>query len=282
MLFISRDYNFQTTDKSARILRCKACGSIYPEIFPNSETLGQAYANYYTTPTQARHRWSIVRPHDAFRREYLRRSAPSDARRILDYGCGSGEYLSSLSATGFTGEVWGTDIFKPEHLPKPINWAALDDMGPDISFDWITLGHVLEHVAKPRPLLEQLKGRLAPNGAIWIATPNADSFLINTTLHWARDVDFPRHREVYTREGLTAFLGSLGLEGRYIEPPAVNAALNTLSSLKNVMADRSVPLYGRLKVAVGTLVTLIDHLLSGQTLRLRHAPELVVVCRSMD
>ena len=45
------------------------------------------------------------------------------------------------------------------------------DYEPDISYDFITLGEVLEHVEDPDKLLLKLKSLLSENGRIYITVP---------------------------------------------------------------------------------------------------------------
>jgi len=99
----------------------------------------------------------------------------------------------------------------------------LESMGP---FDWVTLGHVIEHVADPDDLFKRLGAALAPGGALWIATPNAESFLIAAIGSLARDIDFPRHVHLFSMDGLTQRLATAGLRVCLLPAPRLNALLN--------------------------------------------------------
>lgn len=271
-LFDAGDYNFRSTDTTGEILRCQSCGSIFPKIFPTLETLGEAYRHYYTVPKPQAEEGAIRRLMNASRRDYLRRSLPANANRILDYGCGSGTFLVHLRQTGFQGETWATDLFKPDPLPDRVSWIDMDDLEGGPTYDWITLSHVLEHLDNPRLVLERLKRRLSPEGRIWISTPNADSFLMATTKQWSRDVDFPRHREVFSRHGLTAFLAGIGLSAEFRPAPLLNGAMNAASSLKNMMQDAGANLGRVIGAATGTA-----GMLALSPIQRDRSPELVVV-----
>lgn len=273
-LFEAGDYNFRSTETIGEILRCQSCGSVFPKVFPTPDTLGEAYRQYYTTPKPEADEGGLRRLMNASRRDYLRRSLPADAGRILDYGCGSGAYLLHLEQSGFKGETWGTDLFKPDPLPDSVNWIDMADLENGPRYDWITLSHVLEHLDDPRIVLERLKRRLTPGGRIWISTPNADSFLMATTKQWSRDVDFPRHREVFSRDGLRAFLASMGLSAEFLPSPLLNGAMNAVSSLKNVKQDAG----SNLAQVLGASITTAGMLMLSPVRR-DQAPELVVVAR---
>lgn len=273
VLFTAKDINFRTTEVESNVLRCQSCGSIFPELFPTHDTLAEAYRNYYTdVQDQGRQTWA-QRLINATRKRYLMRETPVDAKRVLDFGCGSGAFLSSLVKAGFEGEAWGTDLLKPSNLQPEIRWIDESDLEEGPKFDWITLSHVLEHVEDPRGLLARLSRRLTPGGRIWISTPNADSFLFRTMGRWARDVDFPRHREVFSKGGLRELLFDEQFDASFLSPPAVNAAMNARSSLASIRADGSASSRESVGAIVSTVLLLgISPFLPGM------APELVVVC----
>ena len=128
----------------------------------------------------------------ATRGAYERRNVPGGAFRVLDYGCGSGAFLSSLAKLKGVWDLWHGH-------------------------------HVLEHGADSLPLLRRLRACLAPGEAIWISTPNAESFLLLAFQGAARDVDFPRHKIVFSRKGLGSLVESAGLNPRFCQAPRVNA-----------------------------------------------------------
>lgn len=170
--------------------------------------------------------------------------------------------------------MWGTDLVKPHDLAAHIRWIDGADIGDGPMFDWITLSHVLEHVYNPAELLQRLKAKLTPSGRIWISTPNAEGFLMSTVGAYARDIDFPRHREVFSKSGLTDFLSAQGFSATFYKPPLVNAAMNAKSSLTNLRAYDGA---SSKQHAVKVLKTALG--LLGSSVYSRSAPELVVVCR---
>ena len=110
--FYARDYNFRTTTDQSAVLRCLQCGSLYSEI-SSLAIVQNAYLNYYTTPRQRLGSRRLMRRLvDLTRWQYMMRATPRYARTLLDYGCGSGEFLSSLKEAGFDAELYGTDLFK--------------------------------------------------------------------------------------------------------------------------------------------------------------------------
>lgn len=116
-------------------------------------------------------------------------------KRLLDFGCGTGDFLRFASTAGF--EVCGIE---PDSSARKISQSKginvydisyLDDSTN--SFDAITLWHVLEHTYDPLETLSQLKNILRPGGVIILALPNylsADAQQFKS--HWAA-YDVPRH-----------------------------------------------------------------------------------------
>jgi 2-polyprenyl-3-methyl-5-hydroxy-6-metoxy-1,4-benzoquinol methylase len=103
------------------------------------------------------------------------------ARRILDHGCGSGEFLSFL-AEHATGALVGYDVSPSQLAQARIRLSAIKNVtlegGADplqsSDFDLIFSIHVIEHIADERlsEFLRDLCTRLHPDGKLVIATPN--------------------------------------------------------------------------------------------------------------
>ncbi|MEO7026050.1 MAG: class I SAM-dependent methyltransferase [Caulobacteraceae bacterium] len=260
------------------MLRCLGCGSLFPAAPPPASG---AYADYYTAAPPRRGWRPAARALAAqARAAYLRRSTPATARRVLDFGCGAGAYLRAISAPD--RRCFGADPFAsppPSATWTPLRPGDIEAAGP---FDWITLGHVLEHLDEAEETLRGLARSLAPGARLWIATPNADSFLFRAAGPLARDTDYPRHRQIFSRAGLERLLAAAGLTPVFTSPPRLNAVLNAWASIKNVVRDPSLATGQRLGVATKILTKLFLHLLSPRSRRDRQSPELVAICRGLE
>lgn len=165
---------------------------------PHGERLLRAYANYYThgdKSSQTSGKRGIAgRIRQAYvRNRYARsaslidslvgtaiaiagydtsgidaqfRFAPKAPAKVLDYGCGSGEYLLRLHRLGH--ELQGTE-YDPhlvgnlaDRVIQVADVATLEDGQWREAFDHTTLAHVLEHVPEPLALLRRLLGWLKP------------------------------------------------------------------------------------------------------------------------
>jgi len=115
---------------------------------------------------------------------------PRPGASILDLGCGRGHLLSLLAARGF--RIAGVDS-SPGSVRAA--QAALASVDPDRirvgdlsaipfeagTFDVVVLIETIEHV-RPESLtslLEEVRRMLAPNGALFITTPNSEDLSAN-------------------------------------------------------------------------------------------------------
>lgn len=278
--FDTRDYNFNTISEKCAVLRCLDCGSLYPERFPTMESLSGAYNNYYTTSRRRLGpRRLLRRLIDLTRWQYMLRWTPRYARSILDYGCGSGEFLSSLKDEGFDAGLYGTDLFKPaEAANANFEWLPLDRFDEvNRSYNWITMSHVIEHLASVEPVLIRIASVTSKGGSIWISTPNADSVLIECFKGYARDIDFPRHRQIYSKLALEEQLKRAGFSVQFLSTPRINVILNFNSCAKNVWECEEISTQVKMRVIIVAGIRLALHLVLPQRLRSREAPELVLV-----
>jgi SAM-dependent methyltransferase len=112
----------------------------------------------------------------------LSRYFPQDSGKVcLDAGSGSGYYASALALRGH--QVYACDISKtrlaassaqPQHPGRiePVE-CNLDDIPlPDSSIDFAMCNFVLEHVADPYSVTEELIRLLRPGGHILLAVPS--------------------------------------------------------------------------------------------------------------
>lgn len=281
VVFTARDFNFGNVAEHARILRCGRCGSLYPELFPAREEIEGAYSSYYTgSRARGAVRESLRRLLGLFRRSHLLRLVPISARRVLDYGCGSGEYLSEVARFRPGAERYGCDITRPNIVDEAFFWIPMPQLEERSgAFDWITLSHVLEHVPDPREVLESVRSLLSVNGGVWISTPSADSFLIRAFGRFARDVDFPRHRAVYSRQCLEELLAAAGLVAEFKRGPRIDGVMNFITCARNVLRSGEASKMEALGLLIRSSVMLIAYLLPGSHWLGIGAPELVVVAR---
>lgn len=98
--------------------------------------------------------------------------------RLLDLGCGAGEFIGLAQRMGW--ETYGCD-FDPvvaEHcnnLNFNVRLGGLEAFSTYETFDVITLNQVIEHVKNPQQLIKDCYAKLNPGGMLWIGTPNPNA-----------------------------------------------------------------------------------------------------------
>ncbi len=239
------DLFFHADDGEYTYMRCEACQSLWLKERPVGDRLLRAYSAYYThaAPRPTIHRAGL---RGVLRSSYVRtrfaassslidnavtgaarivgrdnsnideqyRFAPKAPASILDYGCGSGEYLLRM-------EPFGHRLQGVEYDPQLLHELARRGIGiEDVAatrddrwsdeFDHITLAHVLEHVASPDDLLKRLFGWLKPGGTLFIEVPNADATgLAIFGKNW-RGLEAPRHFSLPSRAATISALQKAG------------------------------------------------------------------------
>ena len=104
----------------------------------------------------------------------------SKGKRILDIGCGTGEFLLFCKTKGL--DVSGVELNdKPREAAKTkygldIRKTILDFNLNENKFDCISLWHVLEHIHELNATIESIKKYLKPRGVVIMALPNCGSW----------------------------------------------------------------------------------------------------------
>lgn len=106
-------------------------------------------------------------------------------RRLLDVGCGVGDYTTYIGRLIGAEELFGIDIAQARvdiAKSKGID-AIVADLNsdslpfPDHHFDAIFFGEVLEHLVDPDHALRELRRLLSPSGLLVVTTPNLTMWL---------------------------------------------------------------------------------------------------------
>lgn len=172
--------------EATRVVRC-ACGLVFVTPQPARALIEQAYDAEYYAPWegQARCRARIWQ-----RRIERVEALVSPPGRLLDVGCGTGDFLRVARPRGW--DVSGTEISPyatkaagAEELPV-IEGEVWEAGFPSEAFDVVTCWHVIEHVASPRRVVEEIHRVLRPGGWLVLATPNLEDHIFRVAYVLAR------------------------------------------------------------------------------------------------
>lgn len=159
---------------------------------------------------------------------------PEGVTRLLDIGCGAGEFGRVMKAKGVI-EVAG---FEYDARAADMARTVLDDVGsgdienielpfPKEHFDCITCCDVLEHLIDPWQTVGKLKSHLVPGGRLVVTLPNIEFFGVLQMLgmgRWAYDthgIMDRTHLRFFTKREIRAMLEGAGLEIEALEPLSI-------------------------------------------------------------
>jgi len=111
------------------------------------------------------------------RREMLK-YVPETATRILEVGCGAGQFCINLKRAD--REIWGVEM-NPEAAEKAVDvctfvlvgdFDAIFDQLPKNHFDCVIFNDVLEHMYYPWEVIRKVKTLLSADGVLVSSIPN--------------------------------------------------------------------------------------------------------------
>lgn len=143
----------------------------------------------------------------------------------LDFGCGTGEFLSALKNQGWTiAGVEPSSLARTKaqnHTGEKI-FTAVTEI-PEQPFDVITAWHVIEHVPDLQQTIASLRQHLKKDGTIFIAVPNYESPDAQKYKDYWAAYDVPRHLWHFSKKSMTQLLQSNGLKVQEILPMKLDA-----------------------------------------------------------
>lgn len=239
---------------SCAMARCDACGHRYTRI-PQEIDLGRLYAegNYELIDTRGSLFDRILSWDDGMiLRRLARVAAPGG--KLLDFGCGKGQFLHRASLRGWRGKgvetavrraefgrkVYGLEISTDEYQAGPV---------PGGPFDVVTLFHVLEHLPDPAGLVKRLvEGNLAPGGCLVVEVPLLESLQSRIAGRRWMHLDPPLHVSHFTKRSLERMLLALGL--RPVKREYLSLHVGVLGMVQSLMS-----LFGYDKAIIAELKT---------------------------
>ncbi len=239
----SRDW-ILGSDTRFRVVRCRSCNLAFVNPRPGPQLIGQYYPPAYA-PHQRRHdsfrtaglKWLMLRHlygADSLKPAGLARllatlciairgesSLPFGVAwhgqgRLLDFGCGGGEFLRRMSHLGW--QVTGVDVSADAvKRVRDLGLEAFQGTFPHPGlagrqFDVITMRMSLEHVHDPLETVRFAASLLAPAGRLAVIVPNFDSWCRRRFGEHCFSLDLPRHLIHFEPQTLKRLLEAAGLK----------------------------------------------------------------------
>ncbi len=191
------------------VWRCGQCSSIHAR---DEVDLSRYYAHYPFHCTLDDWRSRAVYDNQLRR---LKRVGLRPHHSILDYGCGGGGFVRHLRSRGYRNTD-GFDAYSDAFGDR----AALGRR-----YDCVFAQDVIEHVASPHDLLDELEQLTAPGGIIAIGTPNAAAIDLIEPERTVHALHVPYHRHILSKQAL---LDAGRLRGWWLERYYATEYGNTL------------------------------------------------------
>jgi SAM-dependent methyltransferase len=172
--------------------RCSGCSTLLVDPVPNEEALKRCYGEGYFDGRDGDHgvgsnaRDYFVDGAGVAAREHAEvvRRLPLRGKTVLEVGCATGALLHRLQNEGPSRCV-GIDIsqaaidYGKKHYGLELRCSTFEDAGfSNAEFDLILMLDVIEHVPRPQQFFGEAVRCLKDGGAIFLRTPNADSYRV--------------------------------------------------------------------------------------------------------
>lgn len=205
------------------LVRCNACGLMRTDPRPNAKAIERYYPADYS-------------PHKATRRDDVTlldyvaacahvlldawRVPALPPGRLLEFGCGPGNYLKWMGSRGWNVRGIEPSPIAAEHARNlglnvhtgSIETAPEPDAPYDLSVGWM----VVEHLHDPVASLRKVGSWTRPGGWIAVSVPNAQSWEFTRFGTYWYALDLPRHLYHFTPTTITMLLAEAGWHVRKI------------------------------------------------------------------
>lgn len=193
--------------------KCLSCGFIFVANPPSENELISIYQvsrGYHIPPNDS----------DRLGTQILEKIAGASEAKVLDVGCGSGNFLAGLPTTmekhGCDVSEALIDICKKRNIVAEV--GRLQDLNFNSDyFDWVHLGDVIEHVTDPIGLFREVDRVVKPGGHVSIATPNMRSYWAKASISMAKVPGFecsvltpPYHLSNFSEKAVRNLAGRFG------------------------------------------------------------------------
>jgi SAM-dependent methyltransferase len=206
------------------LTRCASCSAVWQADPPAPNEMGPHYSEDYhkviawAGETAVGNRWRTQRQ---------RISQFKQGGAILDVGCSSGGFLSTLDKRAW--QLYGIEM-EPSTAERARKLSGAQVFVGDVleatfapnTFDVITCFDLLEHIYTPVEFLAKVLQWLKPGGIFYTVLPNIDSWEARFFRTYWYGLELPRHLFHFSPRSLRALTSGLGFEQIYLATPAIS------------------------------------------------------------
>jgi 2-polyprenyl-3-methyl-5-hydroxy-6-metoxy-1,4-benzoquinol methylase len=232
--------DYTVSQESFNLNECRTCSLVVTSPRPLNDNLGKYYLSEdYISHTDKPA--SIIDRIYVFARSFalqwkikLITQELQGNKNLLDYGCGTGNFLKASHNAGWT--ITGVEPSSIARTAAQHNTGgtiaeSLDNLH-DRRFSTITLWHVLEHVPDLNETLAKLKSLLEETGTLFIAVPNHASYDGQRYKNRWAGYDVPRHLWHFTPDNMKKLVSKHELKLKRIVPMKLDAFYVSMLSEK--------------------------------------------------
>lgn len=255
------------SDDRVEIIQCINCGLVRQSDYRGSlQKISPNYENidsYYQTRNQNKPQ---LNKRKAFLTQDIRRELIERIRvggKILDVGCGRGEFLVTLqqeggfNVVGLEPNIALAQFVREMEGISVVSKMYSTDLFPENTFDAITFIQVFEHLEQPLSTLAAAYKNLNKGGVIVIDVPSFNNprifaFRLLRLKALVRKDFIPAHCYYYTRNTLSKLVEKSGFKvekivtGRYVIKSGINNfAMRSIDRLANYLGIGGITLYAR-------------------------------------
>ena len=187
--------------------------------------------------------------------------------KILDFGCGNGDFLFFASKSYPNCTFYGYEIANKNQKIE-YNKGKLIIIKGSIKFlmneipkmKIITMNHTIEHLVDPEKVIKKLKNKVRTDGIIDGQTPVTDSFEKKLFKKYWSGFHSPRHTVIFSKDGLKNLSLRVGMK-KIIIKSAFNPASYAVSFhaffFRNKKITRKGPLW-LIFIILGSFFSFLD------------------------
>ncbi len=164
--------------------------------------------------------------------------------KVLDFGCGNGEFMSLSQSFGWQAKGFDLDenaVSTAKKLNLDVVQGGISDLIEEESdkYDLITLSHVIEHVYEQDKLIQECYRLLKPGGRLWLETPNCRSLGLSLFGKYWRGLEPPRHIVLFNFDSVHRVLLNSGFNKMENRRHPLSSVYMSMKSERNRMLSSS-------------------------------------------
>ena len=215
------------------ITECLNCGFRFTNPRPKEETIYKYYQskNYISHSSTKKgiinKIYHIVRRYQFYKKKRLIQvNSKIEKGKILDVGCGTGDFLKYMKVSGWETEGIETD----EGTRRVAKAKVCENIKENLSlikdgtnYDVITMWHVLEHVYDVKEYLNKVYKLLKTGGVLIVGVPNCESYDAKKYKeNWAA-YDLPIHLSHFRKNDIKEFAKKSNFRVNNVNPLVYDA-----------------------------------------------------------